>query len=186
MIAVVTTDRQRSTNDSTDLSHPSAKLGIACKCLATLTTQQQNSDVTRAEFCPSADTDIEAINSCINQHIPTPKRYQHLQSCSKMPRLHPRMLHQARKLDPLLPLILQATRDLASAKNELRWLKEFVSSPPQQGQQHSKQDNHDLSHRRLHKLCYDRSRGKPLQYILSSEYFGDLEIPCAKGVLIPR
>jgi hypothetical protein len=48
MIAVVTTDRQRSTNDSTDLSHPSAKLGIACKCLATLTTQQQNSDETNA------------------------------------------------------------------------------------------------------------------------------------------
>jgi methylase of polypeptide subunit release factors len=104
-----------------------------------------------------------------------------------MPRLHPRILHQARKTDPLLPLILQATRDLASAKNELRWLKEFVSSPPQQGQQqHSKHDNQDLSHRKLHRLCYDRSHGKPLQYILSSEYFGDLEISCAKGVLIPR
>jgi methylase of polypeptide subunit release factors len=96
------------------------------------------------------------------------------------------MLHQARTTDPLLPLVLQATRDLASAKNELRWLKEFVSSPPQQGQQHFKQDNHDLSHRKLQKLCYDRSRGKPLQYILGSEYFGDLEISCAKGVLIPR
>jgi methylase of polypeptide subunit release factors len=102
-----------------------------------------------------------------------------------MPRLHPRILHRACKTDPLLPLLLLATRTLSSAKNELRWLKEFVSSPAQP-RQHSKHGNHDITHRKLKKLCLDRSRGKPLQYILSSEYFGDLEIECAKGVLIPR
>ena len=100
-----------------------------------------------------------------------------------MPRLHPRVLHHARKIDPLLPLVLQATRDLASAKNELRWLKEFVI------EQHSRHPNHDdqgVLDQMLRKVCIDRARGKPLQYIMGSEYFGDLEILCEKGVLIPR
>jgi len=91
------------------------------------------------------------------------------------------MLHDARKIDPLLPLVLQATRDLGSAKNELRWLKEFIRSSQQQ--RDSDLTNWD---RRLRKACLDRARGKPLQYILGSEYFGDLEILCQKGVLIPR
>lgn len=99
-----------------------------------------------------------------------------------MPRLHPRMLHHARKIDPLLPLVLQATRDLGSAKHELRWLKEYVSSSQRQEKGSAKKD----CDRRLRKACLDRARGKPLQYILGSEYFGDLEILCSKGVLIPR
>jgi len=98
-----------------------------------------------------------------------------------MPRLHPRMIHDARKIDKLLPLVLQATRDLGSAKNELRWLKEYITSSQQQGVSNLK--NWD---RRLRQACLDRARGKPLQYILGSEYFGDLEILCQKGVLIPR
>ncbi|KAI4834190.1 S-adenosyl-L-methionine-dependent methyltransferase [Aureobasidium sp. EXF-8845] len=95
-----------------------------------------------------------------------------------MPRLHPRTIHHARKLDLLLPLVLQATRDLTSAKNELRWLKEFITA------QHTVHTN--LWTHKLRKVCIDRSRGKPLQYILGSEYFGDLEIRCEKNVLIPR
>lgn len=35
-------------------------------------------------------------------------------------------------------------------------------------------------------LCAQRARGKPLQYLLGSEYFGDIEILCKPGVLIPR
>jgi methylase of polypeptide subunit release factors len=95
-----------------------------------------------------------------------------------MPRLHPRTLHHARKIDLLLPLVLQATRDLSSGKNELRWLKEHIAA------QHGVHTN--LWTQKLRKACHDRSRGKPLQYILGSEYFGDLEIECRKGVLIPR
>lgn len=38
----------------------------------------------------------------------------------------------------------------------------------------------------LKKLCVERARGKPLQYIMGTEYFGDLEIACEPGVLIPR
>lgn len=98
-----------------------------------------------------------------------------------MPRLHPRMLHHARKIDPLLPLVLQGIRELNSAKNELRWLKEFITSQPLSNHANSK--DYD---RRLRKVCVDRARGKPLQYIMGSEYFGDLEIACQPGVLIPR
>ncbi|KAG9817706.1 modification methylase HemK, partial [Aureobasidium melanogenum] len=99
-----------------------------------------------------------------------------------MPRLSPRILHQARKIDSLLPLVLQGTRDLASAKNELRWLKEHVTE-----QQQSKQSLESYTvQQELRKLCVDRARGKPLQYIMGTEYFGDLEIACEPGVLIPR
>lgn len=99
-----------------------------------------------------------------------------------MPRLPPRILHQARKIDSLLPLVLQGTHDLASAKNELRWLREHVLD-----QQHNKQSLENCNvQQQLRKLCVDRARGKPLQYIMGTEYFGDLEIACEPGVLIPR
>ncbi|KAG9516329.1 modification methylase HemK, partial [Aureobasidium melanogenum] len=99
-----------------------------------------------------------------------------------MPRLSPRILHQARKIDSLLPLVLQGTRDLASAKNELRWLKEYVLE-----QQQNKQSLENCNvQQQLRKSCVDRARGKPLQYIMGTEYFGDLEIACEPGVLIPR
>jgi len=35
-------------------------------------------------------------------------------------------------------------------------------------------------------MCLWRSRGFPLQYILGDQPFGDLEILCRRGVLIPR
>ncbi|KAJ5099146.1 hypothetical protein N7532_006147 [Penicillium argentinense] len=35
-------------------------------------------------------------------------------------------------------------------------------------------------------MCYRRSRGYPLQYILGDQPFGNLEILCRPGVLIPR
>lgn len=35
-------------------------------------------------------------------------------------------------------------------------------------------------------MCHRRSRGYPLQYILGDQPFGDLEILCRRGVLIPR
>lgn len=38
----------------------------------------------------------------------------------------------------------------------------------------------------LSDYVYRRARGEPLQYILGSEYFGELEIKCRPGVLIPR
>jgi methylase of polypeptide subunit release factors len=95
-----------------------------------------------------------------------------------MPRLPHSLLLRAKS--PLLRLILRGTRTLDSATNEFRWLKEHVqesvkpSTCPR------------LSRQRLLKLCQRRARGEPLQYILGSQPFGDLDIKCRPGVLIPR
>lgn len=95
-----------------------------------------------------------------------------------MPRISPSLLRKARSIDRLLPPLLPVCRDLNSARNELRWLKEHaVGISPRIEQKWQ---------RTLTRLCNQRARGKPLQYILGSEYFGDLEISCQPGVLIPR
>ena len=100
-----------------------------------------------------------------------------------MPRLSPRALWTARNIHPLLPHTLRATRDLDSAKNELRWLQQHVADTSRgRNKQHiSKGDE-----RWLKALCVARSKGHPLQYLLGSEFFGELEIQCEPGVLIPR
>ncbi|WEW61900.1 hypothetical protein PRK78_007398 [Emydomyces testavorans] len=98
-----------------------------------------------------------------------------------MPRLASSLLRRAYSFDPLLPLLLRECRDLDSARNELRWLREHV---------HSLNTLHTRSNiwqrRQLKSMVRDRARGKPLQYILGDQPFGELEILCRKGVLIPR
>lgn len=98
-----------------------------------------------------------------------------------MPRLSPKLLQHARSLHPLLPRVLQATRNLDAARNEFRWLKQYAISQAQDRTQGS-----PGWRRLLEKLCLERERGKPLQYLLGTEYFGDLELLCEPGVLIPR
>lgn len=96
-----------------------------------------------------------------------------------MPRLDQSLIYKARKISPYLPLILQATRTLPSAINELRWLKEYVEdSNPRLCRLKTK--------RKLLELVKKRARGVPLQYILGSQPFGKLDIKCRPGVLIPR
>ncbi|PVH71562.1 S-adenosyl-L-methionine-dependent methyltransferase [Cadophora sp. DSE1049] len=95
-----------------------------------------------------------------------------------MPRLPPALLLQAYNTSPLLPLVLRGARTLDSATNELRWLKEHVES--------LKPACLHVSSQKLLKLCGRRSRGEPLQYILGSQPFGELDIKCRPGVLIPR
>jgi hypothetical protein len=74
-IAVNTFDRHRSTNDSIPLSHPSsAKLGIACKCLALTTAKLGRNKRGRNSVLRNTD-----INSCINQYIPISRQHQYLQ-----------------------------------------------------------------------------------------------------------
>lgn len=92
-----------------------------------------------------------------------------------MPRLSPRALYSASRLHPLLPLLLPQCRSLDLARNELRWLRDRVLSARAPGWR-----------RRLWSMCRLRSRGMPLQYILGDQPFGDLEILCRQGVLIPR
>ncbi|KEF60703.1 uncharacterized protein A1O9_02264 [Exophiala aquamarina CBS 119918] len=101
-------------------------------------------------------------------------------------------------------------RDLPSARNELRWLKEHARdlaatrvlrncssathTPPVAHKKKTKSPKtltnfHDveaIQNKILSRLVWQRSRGKPLQYILGTQPFGDLEIKCHEGVLIPR
>ncbi|OCK77957.1 S-adenosyl-L-methionine-dependent methyltransferase [Lepidopterella palustris CBS 459.81] len=100
-----------------------------------------------------------------------------------MPRLAPQLLRHARKIDPLLPLLLRPCRDLVSAQNELRWLREHAIKTANNSEKRSRIAGWRTV---LRQLVEERTTGKPLQYILGTEYFGDLEIVCYPGVLIPR
>ncbi|KAG9231887.1 HemK family methyltransferase [Amylocarpus encephaloides] len=97
-----------------------------------------------------------------------------------MPRLPHTLLLRAYRISPLLPLILQGTRTLRSAINELRWIREHVEERTPAGLPES------VVRRTLLKCCQRRSRGEPLQYILGTQPFGELDILCRPGVLIPR
>jgi methylase of polypeptide subunit release factors len=94
-----------------------------------------------------------------------------------MPRLPPSLFWQAkREISPLAAQLLPACRDLQSAANELRWIREHVrntKSPIPPGL-------------RVWNLVEERGKGIPLQYVLGSQPFGDLDIKCRPGVLIPR
>jgi len=100
-----------------------------------------------------------------------------------MPRLPTSLLKQARAIDPCLVFLLPTCRDLASARNELRWLKEHVES---KAVTNGVACNSATVRHELRKLSRERGRGKPLQYILGNEYFGELELKVRPGVLIPR
>jgi hypothetical protein len=78
---------------------------------------------------------------------------------------------------PFISKLLPVVGDLSSARNELRWLREGCQKwASESDEQQSLLEQH----------VSRRSRGEPLQYILGSAYFGDLEIKCRPGVFIPR
>lgn len=94
-----------------------------------------------------------------------------------MPRLRPSLFWQARReISPLAAQLLPACRDLDSAANELRWIREHVQDTPSSVP-------HGL---RVWNLVEKRGKGVPLQYVLGTQPFGNLEIQCRPGVLIPR
>ncbi|KAK0626503.1 S-adenosyl-L-methionine-dependent methyltransferase [Immersiella caudata] len=94
-----------------------------------------------------------------------------------MPRIRPFTFWLARKkISPQAARLLFVCRDLLSAANELRWIREHVNTTPSK----------IPPNLRLHQLCSKRARGTPLQYLLGTQPFGDLEILCRPGVLIPR
>lgn len=99
-----------------------------------------------------------------------------------MPRIPPTLLRHARRIDRLLPSLLPVCRDLQSSRNELRWLGEHASEVI--ASQHA--DNSNNKRHLLQHYVNRRAKGEPLQYILGTEFFGDLEIKCRPGVLIPR
>ncbi|TVY27086.1 putative mitochondrial N(5)-glutamine methyltransferase [Lachnellula hyalina] len=94
-----------------------------------------------------------------------------------MPRLPHSLLLKAYNISPLLPLVLQGTRSLPSAVNELRWLREHVLKTNKPT---------PTTQKELLRLCKRRAHSEPLQYILGSQPFGELDIKCRPGVLIAR
>ncbi|KAJ4987503.1 HemK family methyltransferase [Stagonosporopsis vannaccii] len=100
-----------------------------------------------------------------------------------MPRVPTALLRTARTIDPFLPALLAPCRDLHTAQNELRWLREHVEKVAKA--RRAKGDTLAKG-ALLGQLVRERAKGKPLQYILGTEYVGDLEIKCRPGVLIPR
>lgn len=112
-----------------------------------------------------------------------------------MPRLAPALLREARASHVLLPLLLRECRDLPSARNELRWLQEHahescglpssqlrIETPPRKAESAA----YSLIWKTLSHNVHRRAKGEPLQYILGTQPFGDLQILCREGVLIPR
>jgi hypothetical protein len=113
---------------------------------------------------------------------PTPTSPHH--ACTiAMPRVATALLRKAYTIDPVLPALLAPCRDIHAAKNELRWLREHVE---EEFTARRVRDDAIARKARLRQLVRERNRGKPLQYILGTEYFADLEIQCRPGVLIPR
>lgn len=105
-----------------------------------------------------------------------------------MPRIPPILIQRAARLHPYLAKLIHECRDLESAHNELRWLREHalaVSCREEHGKTRSKTRSRGW---RWHLDSYvkQRAKGKPLQYILGSQPFGRLDIICRPGVLIPR
>lgn len=93
-----------------------------------------------------------------------------------MPRTPPALFRKAKRYSPHVATLLLACRDVPSAVNEYRWIKDHVESTVAQPFRRS----------RIAELCRKRGNGVPLQYVLGSQPFGPLDIRCKRGVLIPR
>lgn len=75
--------------------------------------------------------------------------------------------------------ILKAVGDKESAQQELGWLQEHVRKV--HGHERAKEQRNILR-----ELCRKRSHFVPLQWLLGTQPFGELEIKCRREVLIPR
>ncbi|KAG8158831.1 hypothetical protein KVR01_011274 [Diaporthe batatas] len=98
-----------------------------------------------------------------------------------MPRITPGAIRQAYRISPHAATLLPACRDLPSTLNELRWIREHVEEL-----QRGRPASPSRAEHQLASLCRRRGRGEPLQYVLGSQPFGNLDLKCRPGVLIPR
>lgn len=83
-------------------------------------------------------------------------------------RLSPKVIRQALTHSRYLPPLLRPCKTLDAAKQELAWIKA------------------ELPQKLWKQAIIRRSQYEPLQYILGSQPFGELDITCKAGVLIPR
>lgn len=79
-----------------------------------------------------------------------------------------KLLQQAIRDTNLLDLLKPACKTIESSRQELRWIQK------------------ELPRKQWLDACVKRSKLVPLQYILGSQPFGDLNIKCRDNVLIPR
>ncbi|KAL1881919.1 hypothetical protein Daus18300_000973 [Diaporthe australafricana] len=98
-----------------------------------------------------------------------------------MPRIRSKAIRQAYKISPHAATILPTCRDLPSTLNELRWIREHVAELQRGRPPSPRRAEHQVA-----LLCRRRGRGVPLQYLLGSQPFGNLDLKCRPGVLIPR
>ena len=103
-----------------------------------------------------------------------------------MPRIATSLLRRAKQIDRLLPPLLGVTRDLDAAANELRWLREHADAVALRRNSRRRSNSQVDKNAILRDLVKQRARGMPLQYLLGTEFFGDLELKVRKRVLIPR
>ncbi|KAK6510669.1 hypothetical protein TWF506_009771 [Arthrobotrys conoides] len=97
-----------------------------------------------------------------------------------MPRICRRIISELRSQNKLLPLLYRDNRIPELAQFELRTLqdhvlqrKDLISSPRRQ-------------FKYLKSLCQRRARAEPLDHILGTAQFYDIEILSGRGALIPR
>lgn len=93
-----------------------------------------------------------------------------------MPRLQPRLLQEAAKIHRFLPLLLSECRTISDARQEFTWLKKELKVD----------ETSHYSLKKLQRACIRRHKHVPLQYILGTQPFGNLNILCKPKVLIPR
>ncbi|KAF3294481.1 hypothetical protein TWF132_003453 [Orbilia oligospora] len=97
-----------------------------------------------------------------------------------MPRICHKILKELRSHHKLLPLLYRENRIPELAKFELRHLQDHVL------QRSDLKHSPRLQFKLLKSLCERRARAEPLDHILGTTQFDDLEILSGKGALIPR
>ena len=111
-----------------------------------------------------------------SQDSPRTRTFRLAPTLPSMLRLRPRHILRVRRIkNSLLSQLRPIVGDLQSAENELRWLRE-----ESQKQASEPKEQRSL----LEQYVSRRSRGEPLQYILGSTFFGDLELKCRPGTSI--
>ena len=110
-----------------------------------------------------------------------------------MPRIAPVAIRSALRVNRHVPRLLPECQDVRSAQNEIRWMKESILEQNlgnDQTQWDFAQDaiwsEKNYAGKQLKRYVDRRARGEPLQYILGTQPFGQLDIRCKPQVLIPR